>query len=431
MSIHPIAAQLNQEIGAAANAALELLSKKGQQAYFPSKGILGQTAQAKGTSINATIGTAFENDGSPLTLNCLTEQINLPNSAFLYAPSYGLPDIRAEWRKQLETKNPSLSGKAISNPVVTNALTHGLSVCGHLFVNEGDEILLPDMYWDNYELVFEQAYGGQIKTFNTFKDGSYDVAAMEAALNAPGEKKILLLCFPNNPAGYTVTVSEAEAIRATLLRAAEAGKKIVVILDDAYFGLVYEDGVMPESLFASLCDLHTNVLAVKADGPTKEDYVWGFRVGFVTFGIKDATAGELKALEDKAAGVVRGSISNSSSLGQALLLNAYRHPDYAAQKQAKYATLKERYVKIREILTSHPEYSASFEAVPFNSGYFMCVRPKGVEAEAVRQELLANFSTGVIVLSGLIRIAFSAVPTDKLAPLFENVHQAVQKLQSK
>ena len=68
--------------------------------------------------------------------------------------------------------------------------------------------------------------------------------------------------------------------------------------------------------------------------------------------------------------------------------------------------------------------------MPFNSGYFMCVRPKGVEAEAVRQELLANFSTGVIVLSGLIRIAFSAVPTDKLAPLFENVHQAVQKLQN-
>jgi hypothetical protein len=38
-----------------------------------------------------------------------------------------------------------------------------------------------------------------------------------------------------------------------------------------------------------LCDAHPNILAVKLDGPTKEDYVWGFRVGFLTFGIRDAT----------------------------------------------------------------------------------------------------------------------------------------------
>ena len=63
--------------------------------------------------------------------------------------------------------------------------------------------------------------------------------------------------------------------------------------------------------------------------------------------------------------------------------------------------------------------------MPFNSGYFMCVQPKGVEADAVRKELLANYSTGVIVLSGLIRLAFSAVPTDKLPQLFDNLYKAI------
>ena len=71
--------------------------------------------------------------------------------------------------------------------------------------------------------------------------------------------------------------------------AAQRGLKLVVLVDDAYFGLVYEAGVMRESLFALLCGLHPNLLAVKLDGPTKEDYVWGFRVGFLTYGIGHAT----------------------------------------------------------------------------------------------------------------------------------------------
>ena len=43
-----------------------------------------------------------------------------------------------------------------------------------------------------------------------------------------------------------------------------------------------------------LVDLHPNVLGIKLDGATKEDYVWGFRVGFITFGFKGANAGTVK-----------------------------------------------------------------------------------------------------------------------------------------
>ena len=66
--------------------------------------------------------------------------------------------------------------------------------------------------------------------------------------------------------------------------------------------------------------------------------------------------------------------------------------------------------------------------MPFNSGYFMCVKPIGVDTEALRKELLANYSTGVIVLSGLIRIAFSSVPFDLIETLFANLHDAIRKL---
>ena len=66
--------------------------------------------------------------------------------------------------------------------------------------------------------------------------------------------------------------------------------------------------------------------------------------------------------------------------------------------------------------------------MPFNSGYFMCVKPKGVDAEAVRRRLIEKYSTGTIVLSGLIRLAFSTTPSAKLPKLFANVAAAVADL---
>ncbi len=430
MNAHnPLAEAANKDIEVGAPQILSVLSARGKAIYFPFKGILGQTAEAKNATVNATIGTAFENDGSPLTLECMEGMVNIPSESFLYAPSFGLPKLREEWGKILTIKNPGLQGKTFSQPVVTAALTHGLSIAGYLFVDEGDEIIIPDLYWDNYELVFCEAFGARFHFFNTFVNGGFDIAAFSKALNAgkPG-KRIVLLNFPNNPTGYTPTVAEAKALAIEIRKAAEAGNKVVVILDDAYFGLIYEEGIAQESLFGSLIDLHPNVLGVKLDGATKEDYVWGFRVGFITFGFKGANPAQLKAFENKAAGAVRGTISNAPCVSQSILLKAYTAPEYAAQKKQKYGILSDRVRKIRETLKAHPEYAQSFEVMPFNSGYFMCVKPIGVDNEELRKELIANYSTGVIVLSGLIRLAFSAVPTGLIGDLFANLHSAIQKL---
>lgn len=373
---------------------------------------------------------AFEEDGTPLVMDCFSKNIPLGRKTFLYAGSFGLPALREIWRDFQIRKNPSLKGKTFSNPVVTNALTHGLRVCAELFADKGDSVVVPDLYWDNYALIFSDACGAKMETFNTFKKGGFDADAMKKALSAPGRKKVLILNFPNNPTGYTATVEDAKRIVAAVKSAAK-DKKIVVVLDDAYFGLVYEKGVHEESLFSEFADLHENVLAVKLDGTTKEDYVWGMRVGFITFAGKGLAQEQLTALEAKAAGNVRSSISNASSIGQHLAIAAYRDPAYIRQKREKYAVLKNRYRIIRGILKTHPEYAKSFEAMPFNSGYFMCVKPKGVEAEDVRRHLIEKYSTGTIVLSGLIRLAFSTVSAKTLPTLFANVDAAIRDLRKK
>ena len=423
--MNPQAQSLNEVISSKNQAVYDLLSERGKNIFFPKKGILGQGAEAKGTRINATIGTAIEDDGGPMHLESISEKLGITaDMAFLYAPSFGRPDIRKRWQQMIAEKNPRLKGKTISLPIATSALTHGISMTGYMFLNEGQEILVPNLYWGNYNLALSNAYGAKIVTYNLFKNNVMDVESLSAALLADGDKKVVLLNFPNNPTGYSPTVSEMQALVAAIKNAAEKGKKIAVICDDAYFGLVYEEGVDRQSPFAYLADVHENVLAIKVDGPTKEDYVWGFRVGFITYAIKGGDAQLYEALENKTAGAVRGNISNASNLSQSLLVQAFESPTYAAEKKAKFDIMQTRYNAVKKTL-SNPKYAEYFKALPYNSGYFMCIKPaEGIDAEKVRLLLIEKFSIGTININGLIRIAFSAVAAKDVETMFEGIYEA-------
>jgi aspartate/methionine/tyrosine aminotransferase len=405
----------------------ELLSDRGKSIFFPKLGILAQSAQAKGKEINATIGEAVEDNGHPMHLAELGQLINLPDSAvFPYAPSFGKPDLRNSWKSFIYKKNPSLGATPISLPIATNGITHGISISSYLFVDEGDSVIVPDLYWENYSLIFENNYLGKIKTFPLFQNGGFNHHALEQMMDQSKGKIILVLNFPNNPSGYTPLVNEINGIVDLIAIQAAKGKKVVVLIDDAYFGLVYEKDVYTESIFTQLSTLHENVLAVKLDGATKEDYVWGFRVGFITYGVKNGTSALYEALENKTAGAVRGNISNISNLSQSLLQKVYASENYDKSKEEKFNILHSRYEKIKEVL-ANPKFSRYFSPLPFNSGYFMCIELKdGLIAEEIRKILLEKYSTGVIVFGNLIRIAFSAVPESKISQLIENIHLACQ-----
>ena len=220
--------------------------------------------------------------------------------------------------------------------------------------------------------------------------------------------------------------AHASAVQA-IKESAEIGNKIVVLIDDAYFGLVYKKGVYMESIFSQLADLHENVLAVKIDGATKEDYVWGFRVGFVSYGIKEGNKELYEALESKTSGAVRGNISNDSNLSQSLVLNAFSSPTYKDEKKEKYELLKSRYDGIKRVLEDK-KFSEFFTPLPYNSGYFMCIKLKdGINAEKVRQILLKKYDTGVICMPPLLRIAFSAVARENIKELFDNIYKACKE----
>ncbi len=435
--LNPLAIGLNETLAAAAPEVLSMLSRYGERLYFP-KGILSQSAEAsaKAHRFNATIGIATES-GAPMFLSSIQSHLDGldPGDVYPYAPAAGRPELRRAWREKLLNENPDLQGKAFGLPVATSAITHGLSLLGELFVDEGDCILLPDQLWGNYRLGFEVRLGAKIRTFPFYSDGGFNVAGFSASLREAGEERdklIVLLNFPNNPTGYMPTPAEADGILSALREEAERGTHLVVVTDDAYFGLFYHIGApsITQSLFAELTGLHENLLAVKLDGPTKELFVWGLRCGFITFGPGRPDRAEeiCNILEAKVKGAIRAGISNVSQLSQSLIEKALASPNVDAERKAKAEILGTRAQRVHEVATQ-PRFAESWEVYPFNSGYFMCVQLKGADAEQVRLHLLAEHGVGLIATAPRdLRVAFSCLETENVEKLFELLHQAVQEV---
>jgi aspartate/methionine/tyrosine aminotransferase len=429
--MHPIADELNQRL--ASTVVGRTLSLFGKRIYFP-KGIVAQSNEAKksATTYNATVGIALA-DGEPMILPTIQDNLPRlsPSEAIDYAPPGGDARLRGKWKEEMLRKNPSLNGDAASLPAVVPGITSGISITADLFVDEGDAVVYADLCWDNYPLIFETRAQAVCTTYPPFTAaGGLNVQATAEVLKASARngKAVLVLNFPHNPTGYTPTEAEARSLADALVKVADSGTDLVVLCDDAYFGLFYEEGVFRQSMFSLLHNAHERLLAVKIDGATKEDYVWGFRVGFLTFGAKGLTASHFEAIDQKVLGAIRTTISSSSRVGQTLLYKELSSLVYHGIK-GKYAqVLEERFRTVKSILATRTKGKV-LKPLPFNSGYFMTMELERGSSEELRRHLLKNEGIGTIALNDkYLRIAYSSVDNRDLKALYTAVFEAADQL---
>ncbi|MDR1287811.1 MAG: aminotransferase class I/II-fold pyridoxal phosphate-dependent enzyme [Treponema sp.] len=416
-----------------------LLSNLGRRFYFP-RGIIAQSAEAKKSAYtaDATIGMACSG-GTPLIFSVIAENMPglSPSEAVAYAPTAGVEKARTAWKESILQKNPSLGKESISLPVVVPGLTAGLSYTADLFVSKGGRVLASDPCWDNYELIFRVRRGAELAGIPFFGDpagggpgSGLDMDAIGRAMTqaaASGSVRIIFN-FPNNPSGYSPTNAEAGALADLVRGIAEGGADVLVICDDAYFGLFYEEDVIRESLFVRFASLHEKVLAVKIDGPIKEDYTWGLRTGFLTFGSKGLGGAHYDALIRKLTGAIRSSVSSSNTPAQFLMLKAMEDSRTPAEKERYRNLMQSRYARVKAIAgenSGHPVLSP----LPFNSGYFMSFFCKGISAETLRRRLLSEHGIGTIALGErYLRIAFSSIDEEKIPGVFKTIYSAAEKL---
>ncbi|AEC02987.1 aminotransferase class I/II-fold pyridoxal phosphate-dependent enzyme [Parasphaerochaeta coccoides] len=430
-----IAGQLNENLSE--TVVFRLLSSFGRRIYFP-RGIVFQSVEAGRLAYryNATAGVAMQ-DGQPMYLsemyNAFDTEVYEPRDIFSYAPTGGDAQARSLWHQRLLKNNPALHGIPASVPMVTAALTHALSLAARLFVDEGDAVVVPSLRWDNYDLIFGTGHGAVLHSFPLFSPaGEFNVPAMmEAIHGVEASKVILILNFPNNPTGYTPPDSMIEDIARTLSAVAAEGKDLLVICDDAYHGLFYEDGIGTNSLFAHLADAHPNLLAIKCDGPTKEDLLWGFRLGFITCACKGLPRPAYEALEQKLLGAIRCSVSSSQRPGQSILIEALTNGTKIDQERdAAREEMRCRYQAARDALAKHVDDNI-LTPFPFNSGYFFAFKCNvgKVDAETLRRRLLESYGAGTVSLAiDVLRVAYCSVPREGIPLLVDMIYQAAHEI---
>ena len=178
-------------------------------------------------------------------------------------------------------------------------------------------------------------------------------------------------------------------------------------------------------------DLHPRILAVKLDGATKEMFVWGLRVGFMTFGtvVDGDQEAFYTALASKAAGNIRGTVSNACHMSQSIVLKTLQSPTFKQEQADKTAILEKRAEKVKAVLAD-PKFDEAWDVYPFNSGYFMCLKLKTVDAELLRVHLLDDYGVGLIAVDDTdLRVAFSCMEEENIPELFDIILKGIRDLE--
>lgn len=431
---------VNDALSSGAPALARLLSPLGRRVFLPA-GIPVQAQEARGKTYNGTIGLVTDGHGEALPLPSMAGALALEESdvspAFLYSPVTGLPELRRRWRSWQRRHLPPGSEASLpsSLPVVTGGLSHSLSILADLFAGEERTVLLPGPYWGNYNHVFGTRTGSRQVSAPSFRGGAFNDRVFEEAVEGdsrldPSEPLIAVLNLPSNPGGYSLTDGERRRVQASLRRLADR-RPVLVICDDAYAGLVYEDEISRRSMFWDLIGLHEQLVPVKVDGATKEFSFFGGRVGFLTFPYAPGSP-EAEALTSKIGGLTRSTVGSPVALSQVILLQGLRQEGTAEEVEAIRKRMQGRYRVLKASVTSlDPDLLA---AQPFNSGCFTLLElgdAVAANAETVRRQLLEHHDTGLVsVGERYVRIAYCSVAADMLEELVHRLQKGVSEAAS-
>ena len=412
---------------------MSFFSKLGENIILPQDVLIQskETAAIPG-AINATIGIATSNKKAMAlpSINKVITEIN--NSEYLpYSPTPGLPKMRELWKEKILADNPSINKDFLSLPMVTTGITQGIDIAANLFSESGDALLLPNLFWQNYAQIYTIKLGNKIYKYNQFDENNeFSITNFKETLYSIKEDKIsLILNFPNNPTGYTPSDVELNSLVDVIstYEKENKNKQLIIVSDDAYFGLFFEKNHKTPTLSATykLAE-NENCLIIKLDGITKEYYSWGLRIGFITYYTKNDELRQL--LLEKTQGFLRSTTSSPSNLSQQIALRLLDNKKALEEKEINDKIIEERYNELKQAI-SVEQLDSLVRILPFNSGYFFTIKlPSNINAHEFRLKFLNEYKYGVYSIDDEhIRIAFSCLDKELIPELINKFKQCIKQ----
>ncbi|MCI0743809.1 MAG: aminotransferase class I/II-fold pyridoxal phosphate-dependent enzyme [Verrucomicrobia subdivision 3 bacterium] len=185
-----------------------------------------------------------------------------------YTSNLGLPKLRAAIAKSLEERF-QLSYSPKNQILVAVGVSEAMDIAFRAVINPGDEVIYHEPCYVSYSPSIAMAHGVPVPVACHASNGfAVEAEAIERAITP--RSKVLVLNFPTNPTGGTLTRADLEKIAAVVRR-----HNLLVITDEIYAELTFEGDHVS---IASLPGMIERTIFLH--GFSKAYAMTGFRIGY-------------------------------------------------------------------------------------------------------------------------------------------------------
>ncbi len=229
---------------------------------------------------------------------------NIDRSVLEYSPSQGYRSYREKLVGYYAKYNINLTADDI---IVTTGGSEAVLFSFLACLNPGDEIIMPDPFYANYQ-AFAISAGAVIRTIPTTIEEGFCLPKVERFEELINERtKAIMICNPNNPTGYLYTRREMNQIR-------DLVKKYDLYL---FSDEVYREFIYTGSPYISACHLEgieDNVVLI--DSVSKRYSECGIRIGALITKNKQLREAVMKFCQARLSPPLIGQIAAEASLDE-------------------------------------------------------------------------------------------------------------------
>lgn len=190
-----------------------------------------------------------------------------------YVPSAGLPELREAISEKLKKEN-NITYEP-SEVVVTNGANAAIHYSLETIVNEGEEVLIPDPGWANFEHAVK-AVGAKPKFYPLYEENDFE-PQIDDIEKLIGEKtKVIIINSPNNPTGAVYSRKVIENIANLALQ-----HNLFVLSDEVYEKFIYDTDANRIS-HVSIASLNEEIKqkTITINSLSKSYAMTGWRIGY-------------------------------------------------------------------------------------------------------------------------------------------------------
>ena len=219
-----------------------------------------------------------------------------------YSHSAGIESYRKKLATYYKRNNIEVDWTEI---IITTGGSEAIEIAMMSCLNEGDEIIIPEPYYANYNGFTTQASVFVKPVPSSIESGFAlpPIADFEKVITS--RTKAILICNPSNPTGYLYSLEELERLKALVLK-----YDLFLFADEVYREFCY-DGKVYHSVM-QLAGLEQNVILV--DSISKRYSACGARIGALVSRNKDVMVAALKFAQARLSPPTFGQIAAEAAI---------------------------------------------------------------------------------------------------------------------